>query len=94
MNVLWVALQLCMEAVSQLYMPEQHAIGQIISNVVRVGSNCYIYMNECVAGCVAVVHGRCLAPVYVETCMRSIPTGHQVVATPLHFRTLHVPKWI
>jgi hypothetical protein len=52
-------------------MPEQHAIGEIISNVVRVGSNCYMYMNECVVGCVAVVHGSCLAAVYVQTCMRT-----------------------
>jgi hypothetical protein len=52
-------------------MPEQHAIGEIISNVVCVGSNCYMYMNECVVCYVAVVHGSCLAAVYVETCMRT-----------------------
>jgi hypothetical protein len=45
----------------------EHAIGEIISNVVCVGSNCYMDMNECVVGCVAVVHGSCFAAVYART---------------------------
>jgi hypothetical protein len=42
----------------------EHAIDEILSNVLRVGSICHMDMNECCVGCVAVVHGSYLAAVY------------------------------